>query len=155
MFHEQLNSDGSVDLLCLACRALVGENLSSANLPLVREAHKCNADEPRLPLMRKRNIAAKNQREIREGDVVRLRSGGPQKTVLKLDADGAVCSWMVGSQAQIAWVPFATAVQIKRSPLVLIGHGCRNLLHISAELLRRWQDLMRNKIPTQITPKNL
>jgi hypothetical protein len=24
MFHEQLNSDGSVDLLCLACRALVG-----------------------------------------------------------------------------------------------------------------------------------
>jgi hypothetical protein len=48
MFHEQLNSDGSVDLLCLACRALVGENLLPANLPLVREAHKCSADESRL-----------------------------------------------------------------------------------------------------------
>jgi hypothetical protein len=70
MFHEQLNADGSIDLLCLACRALVGENLSPANLPLVREAHKCNADESRLlPLTRKRNNAAENQQEIREGDV--------------------------------------------------------------------------------------
>lgn len=51
MFHEQLNSGGSVDLLCLACRALVGENLSPANLPLVREAHKCSADESPLPLI--------------------------------------------------------------------------------------------------------
>lgn len=61
MFYEQLNPDGSVDLLCLDCRALVGENLSPGNLPLVREAHKCGADESRLlPLMRKRNIAAEN-----------------------------------------------------------------------------------------------
>ena len=71
MFHEQLNSDGSVDLLCLACRALVGENLSPANLPLVREAHRCSADESLLlPLIRKRNIATRNHREIREGNVM-------------------------------------------------------------------------------------
>jgi uncharacterized protein YodC (DUF2158 family) len=146
MFHEQLNADGSIDLLCLACRALVGENLSPANLPLVREAHKCNADESLLlPLTRKRNIAAENHKEIREGDVVWLRSGGPQMTVLKLDGDGAVCSWLVGSQAQIAWVSFATAVQIKRSPLVFFGHGCRKLLLIGAELLRRWQVLVRKR----------
>jgi uncharacterized protein YodC (DUF2158 family) len=145
MFHEQLNTDGSIDLLCLACRALVGENLSPANLPLVRMAHKCNADESWFPPTRKRIIAAQNHREIREGDVVRLRSGGPQMTVLKLDGDGAECSWLVGCQAQIAWVSFATAVQIKRSPLVFIGHGCQNLLLIGAELLRRWQDLVRKR----------
>jgi len=145
MFHEQLNADGSIDLLCLACRALVGENLSPANLALVREVHKCNADEPRLLPTRKRIISVKNHREIREGDVVRLRSGGPQMTVLKLDGDGAVCSWLVGSQAQIAWVSFACAEKIKRSPLASIGQGGRNLLLIGAELLRRWRDLLRKR----------
>jgi uncharacterized protein YodC (DUF2158 family) len=146
MFHEQFNSDGSVDLLCLACRALVGENLSTANLPLVREAHKCGADESRLlGLTRKRSIAAENHKEIRESDVVRLCSGGPQITVLKLDEDGAKCSWLVGSPAQIAWVSFACAEKIKRSPRVLIGHGCRNLLLVGTELLRRWQDLVRKR----------
>ena len=42
-FHEQLNSDGTLDLLCLVCRALVGENLSETNLPGAREAHRCRA----------------------------------------------------------------------------------------------------------------
>jgi hypothetical protein len=42
-FYEQRNADGTLDLLCLICRALVGENLSEANLQGVREAHKCRA----------------------------------------------------------------------------------------------------------------
>jgi hypothetical protein len=41
LFHEQFNADGTLDLLCLVCRALVGENLSLENLPGVREAHRC------------------------------------------------------------------------------------------------------------------
>jgi hypothetical protein len=41
VFHEQVNPDGTLDLLCLSCRALVGENLSQPNLSLVREGHKC------------------------------------------------------------------------------------------------------------------
>jgi|SRR5579859_1504310 len=42
VFHEQLNQDGTLDLLCLSCRALVGENLSQPNLSPVREAHRCH-----------------------------------------------------------------------------------------------------------------
>jgi hypothetical protein len=41
VFHEQVNPDGTLDLLCLSCRALVGENLSQSNLSPVREAHRC------------------------------------------------------------------------------------------------------------------
>jgi hypothetical protein len=41
LFHEQFNADGTLDLLCLVCRALVGENLSLENLPAVRETHRC------------------------------------------------------------------------------------------------------------------
>lgn len=41
MFHEQINPDGTLDLLCLSCRALVAENLSQPNLSPSREGHKC------------------------------------------------------------------------------------------------------------------
>jgi hypothetical protein len=41
VFHEQVNPDGTLDLLCLSCRALLGENLSQPNLSPVREAHRC------------------------------------------------------------------------------------------------------------------
>jgi hypothetical protein len=41
MFHEQVNPDGTLDLLCLSCRALVAENLSRSNLSPVREGHRC------------------------------------------------------------------------------------------------------------------
>jgi len=42
-FHVQLNADGTLDLLCLVCRALVGENLPEASLPIAQEAHRCLA----------------------------------------------------------------------------------------------------------------
>ena len=42
-FHVQLNADGTLDLLCLVCRALVGENLPEASLPIAQEAHRCAA----------------------------------------------------------------------------------------------------------------
>jgi hypothetical protein len=42
-FYEQRNTDGTLDLLCLICRALVGENLSEVHLQSMREAHKCRA----------------------------------------------------------------------------------------------------------------
>jgi hypothetical protein len=41
LFHEQFNNDGTFDLLCLVCRALLGENLTSENLRSLREGHKC------------------------------------------------------------------------------------------------------------------
>jgi len=41
MFHEQVNPDGTLDLLCLSCRALVAENLSQSNLSPVRDGHRC------------------------------------------------------------------------------------------------------------------
>jgi hypothetical protein len=42
-FMERANGDGTLDLLCLSCRALVGENLSHPNLPVVEQAHRCRS----------------------------------------------------------------------------------------------------------------
>jgi hypothetical protein len=41
LFYEESNSDGTLDLLCLQCRTLVGENLSPRELSDLREAHRC------------------------------------------------------------------------------------------------------------------
>ncbi len=41
LFFERGNPDGTQDLLCLSCRALVGENLSHRNLSAAQSAHKC------------------------------------------------------------------------------------------------------------------
>jgi hypothetical protein len=45
--------------------------------------------------------------EIKAGDRVRPIFSGCRMKVLRLDGNGAVCSWTVGSQEQIAWIDFS------------------------------------------------
>jgi hypothetical protein len=40
-FLERDNANGTLDLLCLACRALVAENLPPSSVPEVQSAHQC------------------------------------------------------------------------------------------------------------------
>lgn len=50
---------------------------------------------------------AKSGTEFQKGDSVRPVFGGRQMTILRLEGDGAVCSWMLGTKEQIAWIDFA------------------------------------------------
>ena len=55
-----------------------------------------------------------NFMRIHVGDVVRLTSGGPKMTVVRLDGSGADCAWSVASREQKAWVSFACMVKTEK-----------------------------------------
>ena len=61
--------------------------------------------------------------ELKVGDVVRLRSGGPDMTVHTVDNDGSVyCQWFENKKLENASFMTATLVKIdpaKRGPVVL------------------------------------
>jgi hypothetical protein len=42
--------------------------------------------------------------EFEEGDWVKPIFGGRRMSLLRLEGTGAVCSWMIDSKEQIAWV---------------------------------------------------
>ena len=44
--------------------------------------------------------------EFLEGDWVKPVFGGRRMTILRLEGEGAVCGWMLGSQKQVAWIHF-------------------------------------------------
>jgi hypothetical protein len=48
-----------------------------------------------------------NETEFLEGDWVKPLFSGRKMTIVKLEGTGAICSWKLGSDEQIAWIDFA------------------------------------------------
>lgn len=62
--------------------------------------------------------------ELKEGDVVQLKSGGPCMTISRIDAEGTTkCIWFVGEKNQEAWFPIFTLIKADETPLAEAGFG--------------------------------
>jgi hypothetical protein len=61
--------------------------------------------------------------EFREGDWVKPAFGGRRMTILRLDEQGAVCSWMLGADEQVAWIDFSCLKWCGREKLAGLPEG--------------------------------
>jgi hypothetical protein len=62
-FHERSNPDGTLDLMCLLCRALIAENVQPSSLPALEAAHSCSAGRSSFSLSRWRPGAQRRDRK--------------------------------------------------------------------------------------------
>jgi uncharacterized protein YodC (DUF2158 family) len=55
--------------------------------------------------------------QLREGDVVRLKSGGPAMTIVGYEEDkGVKCKWFDGNKVQEDWFPMYSIVKVPDEP---------------------------------------
>lgn len=66
--------------------------------------------------------------EFHDGDVVRMKSGGPKMTIRFIERDEAVCDWFAGDQPKVDRFKLAQLTSAQPSD----GRMMANMFHASA-----------------------
>jgi uncharacterized protein YodC (DUF2158 family) len=54
--------------------------------------------------------------QLREGDVVQLKSGGPPMTIVDYSEGNVKCKWFDGSKVQEDWFPMYAIIKVPDAP---------------------------------------